>query len=180
MCVLGLMENLRKWSEYKDSNLGPPAPKAGALPGCATLRRNRNYTLTCCLSPNPVIFGLMGTFFNGKISKRIRALIALGFLLFSLLGSQYLGFAHSIAHAGFQKTNAELSSVDHPSFSISHGSADCHLFDALTLASFITPDTHLSVGAMLCSAGGTALSEAPYFQTLTSPYQSRAPPSITL
>ncbi len=27
------------WSEYKDSNLGPPAPKAGALPGCATLRR---------------------------------------------------------------------------------------------------------------------------------------------
>ena len=26
------------WSEYKDSNLGPPAPKAGALPGCATLR----------------------------------------------------------------------------------------------------------------------------------------------
>ena len=32
------------WSEYKDSNLGPPAPKAGALPGCATLRE-LNYTL---------------------------------------------------------------------------------------------------------------------------------------
>ena len=30
---------LMVWSEYKDSNLGPPAPKAGALPGCATLRR---------------------------------------------------------------------------------------------------------------------------------------------
>ena len=26
------------WSEYKDSNLGPPGPKPGALPGCATLR----------------------------------------------------------------------------------------------------------------------------------------------
>ena len=26
------------WSEYKDSNLGPLAPKASALPGCATLR----------------------------------------------------------------------------------------------------------------------------------------------
>ena len=26
------------WSEYKDSNLGPSAPKADALPGCATLR----------------------------------------------------------------------------------------------------------------------------------------------
>ncbi len=28
------------WSEYKDSNLGPPGPKPGALPGCATLRRS--------------------------------------------------------------------------------------------------------------------------------------------
>ena len=26
------------WSVYKDSNLGPPAPKAGALPDCATHR----------------------------------------------------------------------------------------------------------------------------------------------
>ncbi len=25
-------------SGYQDSNLGPPAPKAGALPGCATSR----------------------------------------------------------------------------------------------------------------------------------------------
>jgi hydroxymethylglutaryl-CoA lyase len=29
------------WSEYKDSNLGPPGPKPGALPGCATLRRQQ-------------------------------------------------------------------------------------------------------------------------------------------
>jgi hypothetical protein len=28
------------WSAYKDSNLGPPAPKAGALPGCATRRQS--------------------------------------------------------------------------------------------------------------------------------------------
>jgi hypothetical protein len=34
------------WSEYKDSNLGPPAPKAGALPGCATLRRCESYRTT--------------------------------------------------------------------------------------------------------------------------------------
>ncbi len=26
------------WSEREDSNLRPPAPEAGALPGCATLR----------------------------------------------------------------------------------------------------------------------------------------------
>ena len=26
------------WSEYEGSNLGPPGPKPGALPGCAILR----------------------------------------------------------------------------------------------------------------------------------------------
>ena len=28
-----------QWSERQDSNLRPPAPQAGALPGCATLRQ---------------------------------------------------------------------------------------------------------------------------------------------
>ncbi|MDB5764194.1 MAG: hypothetical protein JWQ21_3189 [Herminiimonas sp.] len=31
------------WSEYKDSNLGPPGPKPGALPDCATLREKESY-----------------------------------------------------------------------------------------------------------------------------------------
>ncbi len=29
------------WSEHKDSNLGPPGPKPGALPDCAILRLSR-------------------------------------------------------------------------------------------------------------------------------------------
>jgi hypothetical protein len=33
------------WSEYKDSNLGPPGPKPGALPDCATLRLVDDYSL---------------------------------------------------------------------------------------------------------------------------------------
>src|SRR6187431_2117272 len=32
-------------SGYQDSNLGPPAPKAGALPGCATSRKNYLFVL---------------------------------------------------------------------------------------------------------------------------------------
>ena len=36
---LSMTTRFLNWSEYKDSNLGPPAPKAGALPDCATLRR---------------------------------------------------------------------------------------------------------------------------------------------
>ena len=35
-----------KWSEYKDSNLGPPGPKPGALPDCATLRKTGAPTMT--------------------------------------------------------------------------------------------------------------------------------------
>ena len=35
---------LDSWSEYKDSNLGPPGPKPGALPDCATLRRGHILT----------------------------------------------------------------------------------------------------------------------------------------
>ena len=31
--------NLRNWSERRDSNSRPSAPKADALPGCATLRQ---------------------------------------------------------------------------------------------------------------------------------------------
>ena len=55
---VSLWLNREKWSEYKDSNLGPPAPKAGALPGCATLRRNQYSTLTGLLQANPVRFML--------------------------------------------------------------------------------------------------------------------------
>src|SRR6218665_3987408 len=37
----------RRWSERRDSNSRPPAPKADALPGCATLRWPAFYTLIC-------------------------------------------------------------------------------------------------------------------------------------
>ena len=33
------------WSGREDSNFRPPAPHAGALPGCATPRPNRDYTV---------------------------------------------------------------------------------------------------------------------------------------
>lgn len=33
----------REWSEWRDSNSRPPAPEAGALPGCATFRILRSF-----------------------------------------------------------------------------------------------------------------------------------------
>ena len=60
----------RKWSEYKDSNLGPPAPKAGALPGCATLRRNRYSTPRGPLQANTVRFVPWLPIFQANLRSR--------------------------------------------------------------------------------------------------------------
>ena len=38
-----LPERLKKWSGREDLNLRHPAPKAGALPGCATPRKEMKY-----------------------------------------------------------------------------------------------------------------------------------------
>jgi hypothetical protein len=40
-CYPGVTPNVEKWSGRPDSNRRPPAPKAGALPGCATPRLQR-------------------------------------------------------------------------------------------------------------------------------------------
>src|SRR4029079_6073847 len=38
-----------RWSGRRDSNSRPPAPKAGALPGCATPRHTTDLILSCFL-----------------------------------------------------------------------------------------------------------------------------------
>src|SRR3990167_3875774 len=50
------------WSEYKDSNLGPPGPKPGALPDCATLRQVQDY------SPNQQPAARCAELFHGQPS----------------------------------------------------------------------------------------------------------------
>ncbi len=40
--LLAKKGEIEKWSEREDSNLRPSAPKADALPNCATLRHKRN------------------------------------------------------------------------------------------------------------------------------------------
>ena len=123
----------------------------------------------------------MGALFFSKSSKQLRVLIALGFLLFGILGNQYLGFMHSIAHTGFQQSNTELSSTDKEvSFGISHGSAACHLFDALTLAGFIAPNIQSSVSTTNYSENSFVFTNLPTAQVSKASYQSRAPPIPTL
>ena len=122
----------------------------------------------------------MSTLFNGIISKKTRALIALGFLLFSLLGTQHLGFAHSISHGVVQQQTIDQASASDLVPTFSHSSDACHLFDALTLAGFI-PNTYQHVSAVqsaslsLATALDLAFSQAAEFR-----YHSRAPPTFIL
>ncbi len=45
-CYPGVTPELGKWSGRLDSNQRPPAPKAGALPGCATPRQPQPHHCT--------------------------------------------------------------------------------------------------------------------------------------
>ncbi len=53
------------WSEQQDLNLRPPAPKAGALPGCAMLRRNSIDSIhTLPIRVNEIFELRFGSFLN--------------------------------------------------------------------------------------------------------------------
>jgi hypothetical protein len=121
----------------------------------------------------------MGALFLSKFRKQFTGVIALSFLVFSLLGTHWLGFAHGIAHSGIHHQNSELSCVDQTP-TLGHSSAGCHLFDALTLAGFITSaHSSFAVFTSLNILKPVASESAP-IRIQVRPYQSRAPPSFIL
>ncbi|CAM3713601.1 hypothetical protein [Polynucleobacter arcticus] len=121
----------------------------------------------------------MNALFLSKFTKQLRAFIALSFLLVSLLGTHWIGFAHGISHSGIQQHAIELSCLDQTP-ALGHDSVGCHLFDALTLAGFVASTT----------ASFAALNSITTFKPLTGKsvvvgiqvglYQSRAPPTFIL
>lgn len=128
-----------------------------------------------------------------SIQRPARACLAIAFLVFSLLGTHWLGYAHSIAHPHAGQTqlsgfsySPELAShddcnADHHTKAIasSHGdhiSANCLLFDALTLAGFVS-SSGIAITAVQALATEPIIYSA-VFNTgaVLSHYQSRAPP----
>jgi hypothetical protein len=59
-----------KWSGRRDLNSGPPAPKAGALPGCATPRQLLAIDSTALL--NFLSIDLAPTVHNHESSKSLK------------------------------------------------------------------------------------------------------------
>lgn len=121
----------------------------------------------------------MEALFLSKFSKQLKGYIALCFLLVSLLGTHWIGFAHGIAHSGIQSQSIELSCVDQAP-TLGHSSAGCHLLDALTLAGFITSTPNLFIGINFFREVQLVSADASLTRIHIGLYQSRAPPSFIL
>jgi hypothetical protein len=117
--------------------------------------------------------------FLSKSIKQLRGFLALSFLLGSLLGSHWIGFAHGIAHSGIQHQSVELSCTDQAP-TLGHSFASCHLLDALTLAGFVASTPTLFLATNLFHEVQLVFNDSSLAQTQIGLYQSRAPPSFIL
>ncbi len=136
-------------------------------------------------------------FLKNKLPARL--LLGIGFLIISILGTHWVGLTHAIEHAEFNKEhshhvshqegmNTAVDLDEHlksfltatESDSNSHTNSICTIFNAISLASFVScSDLPSSYVQFLPQA----FDQASYFfelQVVHSPYQSRAPPFHTL
>lgn len=120
----------------------------------------------------------MVAYFSSKFKKQIQVALSIGLLTFCLLGTRWIGLSHSISHANFQGLSEISLIAADAAPSVNHNSDVCHLFDALTLAGFVSTDaitpeaqdnyTNYSVGFNTCYIA----------QAFIEQYQSRAPPTL--
>ena len=134
----------------------------------------------------------MKAFFATQIQRPARACLAIAFLTISLLGTHWLGYQHSIAHPhtgqsqlpqlGLSELALEHDDCDaHHHAEAPHAdhiNANCLLFDALTLAGFVS-STGIAIAAVQALATEPIIYSA-VFNTgaVLSHYQSRAPPQL--
>jgi hypothetical protein len=121
----------------------------------------------------------MNALFLSTLRKQFKGCIALSFLLISILGTHWIGFAHGIYHSGIQHHNIELSCLDQTP-TLGHDSVGCHLYDALTLAGFApTAASSFAVQNPLIALESLT-SEYLVAGIQLGLYQSRAPPAFIL
>jgi len=137
----------------------------------------------------------MKAYLTKSIQQPTRACLVVAFLVFSLLNTHWLGYAHSIAHphagqiqlSGFSYSpelanhddcNTDLHAKAMPASKGDHISTNCLLFDALTLAGFVA-SANITVTAAQALANEPIIYSA-VFNTgaVLSHYQSRAPPEL--
>lgn len=128
-----------------------------------------------------------------------RALLGIVFLIISILGTHWVGLTHAIEHAEFNKehschvghqegmntavdleehANSVLTATE--SDSNPHTNSICTIFNAISLASFVSCSDLPSSYVQFIPQ---AFDQVSYFfelQVVQSPYQPRAPPFHTL
>ena len=124
----------------------------------------------------------MVAYFPSKYPRRLLAAFSVALLLFCLLGTHWVGFAHGISHAGLHSSNIEQCSATDADTTagVTHGSDACHLYDALTLAGFIASDTATQLNIASSIAVFKVSSNSPPAQIHIGLYQPRAPPTFIL
>ena len=136
-------------------------------------------------------------FLENKLPARL--LLGIGFLIISILGTHWVGLTHAIEHAEFNKEhayhvsdqegmNTAVDLEEHPnslltateSDSNPHTNSICTIFNAISLASFVScsdlPSSYVQFIPQV-------FDQVSYFfelQVVQSPYQPRAPPFHTL
>jgi hypothetical protein len=128
-----------------------------------------------------------------------RALLGIVFLIISILGTHWVGLTHAIEHAEFNKEhayhvsdqegmNTAVDLEEQPnslltateSDSNPHTNSICTIFNAISLASFVSCSDLPSSYVQFIPQ---AFDQVSYFfelQVVQSPYQPRAPPFHTL
>ncbi len=122
----------------------------------------------------------MVAYFSSKYLKRFQAAFSVALLLFCLLGTHWVGFSHSISHAGLHSQSIEQCSADDSVAGVTHSSDACHLFDALTLAGFVAAGDSDVVRHPAYTPAKIASVDLVLIESTAVSYQSRAPPTFIL
>ena len=122
----------------------------------------------------------MVAYFSSKLLKQAQAVLVCALLLVCLVGTHWIGYAHSISHASQDYQVLSKSYAVENDATLSHSIEVCHLFDALSLAGFI-PDTPNALPET--KFGNFYLAnntELQFAQNVALAYRSRAPPPTLL
>jgi hypothetical protein len=122
----------------------------------------------------------MVAYFSSRFTKQVHAALTAALLALCLLGTHWVGLSHAISHAGLQKQAIEVNVSNNMDKSFNHSSDTCHLFDALSLAGFVSSN-HTESEVILIGASDLQNSSNPSLRSLAgNSYHSRAPPTFIL
>ena len=120
----------------------------------------------------------MNAYFSSKFKKQIQVALSIALLAICLLGTRWIGLSHSISHSHIQSQTAECAIESDALPALNHSSDACHLFDALTLAGFISSNPAIAVAYSNYATQSNNFAQTLIAQAPIERYQSRAPPIL--